>query len=646
MTNSTHENASDARERYQSRIEQIDERRAAIEKIDAKFGFVRVILFFLAITTGLFAAFADVGMWVGIAGILAFVAFLVVVVLNEPYRDKLEEIKQQRGVIRRLCSRVDRNWEKLDSKKSTEQLAAVPLTEEQKDLCDDLDLLGRVSLFHFVSMAATTPGIRTLAQWLAGTAEETAATERAQAVRSLAPLRDQRIRFYTLAREIGGSSGDPDEFVRWAGDKPWLKSRMWLMTWANLSLLVAAVMVIAIVGSALGILPPVSAKIAGLGLVGLATVNMILTSVMLGPANAIFSVAMSSRQSVANYQELFGAAENLPESESGESGMLAQIRSAILDGDHSARAGMADLQSIAKAGSMRQSALTFFPYVVFQAFGLWDVRVLKRLEAWQARYANDVQRWFTALGELEALMSVAAIADEYPEWTFPIWAPASDQVVSAKSVGHPLLPDDARVCNDVNVGPPGTILLVTGSNMSGKSTMLRSLGLNISLAGIGAPVCASEFRIPSVTMATSIRVRDNLGEGVSFYMAELKRLKSVVDQARQVANNSEVVLLFLLDEILQGTNSRERQIAVVKVLQHLMDSNSIGAISTHDLELADEPKLQSVSTTVHFRETIRPDADGNEQMTFDYQMRQGVSPTTNALRLLEMVGLGGEADDS
>jgi DNA mismatch repair ATPase MutS len=281
-----------------------------------------------------------------------------------------------------------------------------------------------------------------------------------------------------------------------------------------------------------------------------------------------------------------------------------------------------------------------------QGLTLWDVRVLRRLENWQAEYASEVPGWFDALGELESLISVASVRDEYPSWSQPEWVSASDSpAIAATAIGHPLLADDARVCNNVQVGPPGTILLVTGSNMSGKSTMLRSIGLNVALAAVGAPVCAKNFCLPSTELATSIRVSDNVAEGVSFYMAELKRLKSVVDHAREMSRTNDRVCLFLLDEILQGTNSRERQIAVVQVLRHLMDYKSIGAISTHDLELADEPELQSVGHAVHFRETIRPDASGNEQMTFDYMMREGVSPTTNALRLLEMVGLGEEADE-
>ena len=248
-------------------------------------------------------------------------------------------------------------------------------------------------------------------------------------------------------------------------------------------------------------------------------------------------------------------------------------------------------------------------------------------------------------GSSESLISIAALRDEYPDWCQPEWVDASDpRRLQATAIGHPLLPDQARVCNDVSVGPPGTILLVTGSNMSGKSTMLRSIGLNTALAAIGAPVCAKAFHLPSLELATSIRVSDDVSQGVSFYMAELKRLKSVVDHAREMSALEDRTCLFLLDEILQGTNSRERQIAVVQVLRHLMDDGAIGAISTHDLELADEPELVSVATVVHFRETIRPDAEGNEQMTFDYKMREGVSPTTNALRLLQMVGLGEQRD--
>ncbi|NNE00124.1 MAG: DNA mismatch repair protein [Pirellulaceae bacterium] len=627
-------------QQYRAHLDSIEAKRDELKATDAKYGTIRVVLFFLALMIALFWAFADVGSSMGYVAFAAFAGFFVAVVLNEPIRDQIDQLQRSTAVVRRLIARLQRDWDRLATPQLTERLESVQLPEHQQAVADDLDLLGRASLFHLISMAATMPGIRTLAHWLADQADATAATERATAIEALAPRREQRMRFYALAREVGQSTGDPDQFVDWASRERWLDTRRWLLTWANVSAVVSVALVIGLLGSALGVLPAVLVKPSGIGLIALAGFNLILTSAMLGPAHQIFSIAMANRQAVGNYQELFAAAEWLPEQNGAGDGCLSRIRREILTDERSASRGMVEMQRVATAGGLRQSAATFLLYLPLQAFGLWDVRVLRSLEHWQGEYGPHVADWFAALGELEALLSLAALRDEYPQWTTPIWKELpSEQIVKATAIGHPLLSDSARVCNDVSVGPPGTILLVTGSNMSGKSTMLRSIGLNVALAGTGAPVCAAHFELPSVELATSIRVRDNLSEGVSFYMAELQRLKSVVDQARHLAVVPDRVVLFLLDEILQGTNSRERQIAVVQVLQHLMDSHAIGAISTHDLELADEPELQSIATAVHFRETIRPDAEGNEQMTFDYKMRHGVSPTTNALRLLEMVGL-------
>jgi DNA mismatch repair ATPase MutS len=208
----------------------------------------------------------------------------------------------------------------------------------------------------------------------------------------------------------------------------------------------------------------------------------------------------------------------------------------------------------------------------------------------------------------------------------------------AVDLGHPLLSDAERVGNDVAVGPPGTFLLVTGSNMSGKSTLLRSLGVNVVLAQAGGPVAARSLSLPPVTLGTSILVEDSLASGVSFFLAELQRIRSIVDQA-ETARQEGRTLLYLLDEILRGTNSAERQIAVREILLRLLAAGAIGAISTHDLALADLPELAQVAHTVHFRESFE-DREGETAMTFDYRLREGVAPTTNALKLLAMVGLG------
>jgi DNA mismatch repair ATPase MutS len=273
-------------------------------------------------------------------------------------------------------------------------------------------------------------------------------------------------------------------------------------------------------------------------------------------------------------------------------------------------------------------------WLPIQAVTLWDLHVLRRLEIWQRDAGREVRAWFDAVGELEALAALAALHHDHPRWCFPELV--DDPRVIAEDLGHPLLPPASCVANDVSLGPPGTFLLVTGSNMSGKSTLLRAIGANAVLAHAGGPVCASRMQLPLLILGTSFRVQDSLADGVSYFMAELRRLKEVVDRAASVEDDR--VLLFLLDEILLGTNVAERQIAVQQVLGQLVEHRALGAVATHDLSLADAEGLAERCQPIHFTETFFRDDDG-PQMTFDYRARAGVSPTTNALKLLELVGL-------
>ena len=263
--------------------------------------------------------------------------------------------------------------------------------------------------------------------------------------------------------------------------------------------------------------------------------------------------------------------------------------------------------------------------------------MLAILETWKQRYGSQVRSWFTALGEYEALGSLAALHHDDPAWSFPTMVPAG-KPVQARGLGHPLLTDDSRVANDVEIGNPQCCLLVTGSNMSGKSTLLRSIGLNLSLAQMGSPVCATYWESPPLRVMTSMRVSDSLDQGVSFYFAELQRLKEIVDTVRGNVAPAQPQVLFLLDEILQGTNSRERHIAVQQVVTHLLKEGAMGAVSTHDLDLAQIEPLRSACHAVHFRETIEKPETGL-RMDFDYRLRNGIATTTNALQLLEIVGL-------
>ncbi|MGH8639938.1 MAG: MutS-related protein, partial [Burkholderiales bacterium] len=239
------------------------------------------------------------------------------------------------------------------------------------------------------------------------------------------------------------------------------------------------------------------------------------------------------------------------------------------------------------------------------------------------------------LGELDALSAFAHVKADNPSWAMARIT-ETGKGFDAQNLGHPLISDDRRVGNDVAVGPPGTVLLITGSNMSGKSTLLRSIGLNTVLAQAGAPVCATSLDAPPVDLETSIRVQDSLEQGLSYFMAALARLKGVVDRVDRAARAGRGrMVMYLLDEILQGTNTAERALAVRGVTRHLLEAGAIGVMTTHDLAMAAEEPLKTAARLAHFTEIV--DAFGG--MTFDYRLRPGLATSRNALRLMQLIGI-------
>jgi hypothetical protein len=644
---------------YAGELKAVEEQRNSLRALDKSLNLARAVLFFggilllaLGWASGDGAPTGARLLWWG--GWLVLAGFFAVVTVHEGHRRRIEALRNRRSVLRRLVARRERRWDRLNVWKVPRGIIEANGVEAG-GVADDLDLFGSGSLMQLVSMAYTGPGLRTLAAWLTGAAIADSASARSVAARSLVRDRAGRLRFYELARVAAGSAAEPDAFADWASGQLWLQRRQWLRIWAFVApislvvLFLVGTFVVPIGTITSGNAAGAAAEPATGGADGLnwaaglllaaipVLINLGLTVWTSGPVHAIFAKAVHRRGDIDGYAEMFAAGERLP----SDPKLIGDIRDHLVGDRGGAATGMRRLGRLANLVAMRRGGISYILFTILQLICLWDIHLLAKLEAWQQQHGGAVRQWFDALGQLEALQSLAALYDDYPQWAVPTWVPADAQaVVRGKQVAHPLLKDEVRVANDVTIGPRGSLLLVTGSNMSGKSTMLRSMGLNVVLAGAGAPVCAEAFSLPSIELATSIRVRDSVKEGVSFYMAELHRLRDVVQHAKRLAPTGDRVVLYLLDEILQGTNSRERSVAVVRVLRHLLDSGAIGAISTHDLELAEDTALTSVSHVVHFRETIDTDPSGAETMRFDYRMREGVTPTTNALRLLELVGLG------
>jgi DNA mismatch repair ATPase MutS len=328
---------------------------------------------------------------------------------------------------------------------------------------------------------------------------------------------------------------------------------------------------------------------------------------------------------VASHMALMRQAETLQP----QAARLTFLRAQLADGN--AGAALVRLERILTWSEVRHNSVL---YPIVQLLLLYDVHLAGALERWQSEHGARVRAWFAALGEIEAVAALATLAYENPAWVFPRFA--DELRVSARGLAHPLIPYARRVANDVEVGPPSSFLLVTGSNLAGKTTLIRALGANTVLANAGAPVCAEFFSLPQLRVQTSMHIHDVLEDGLSLFSAELRRIRSIVDAAR---TPGQPAVLYLLDELLRGTNAEERRVAIATILRHLLKAGAIGAITTHDLALASESSLERAAVAVHFTEHFEPGDDG-PIMRFDYRLRPGPATSSNALALLRIMGLG------
>ncbi len=623
-------------ERYRSRVESLDESIKVQEQQAQCLATSRVLLAVPGIGLLLFWMLekrAPWGTWQ--CGVLLIFGFLVIATWHENILWAIDLLRTHRSAFRRLIARCERDWKNLQPLEPELECSAF-----QSDLARDIDLFGDRSLFRWMSMATTTKGAQTIARWMTQYASNDQIIERQAAVKELVSLVTWREQFLLLAYGYRAGASNPEKMVKWGQGENYFQSHRFVSIASIIGpILVVSGVFLVVVG--------VSIEHASLPLVGFITglcgaaLNLLITIGALGHIHDIFVSIGGANRELQSLAALISSIETLPAS----STLLSQVKSQFQKDGISATTALGRLKRIMAFAGLQRDPLFFLPYLVLQITILWDIRVLARLEKWKAIFGDRCQTWIEAIGILEALNSASMIADEYPGWCYPIWIPqetASQKVEASRlrihGLGHPLLNDSARVINDCNMDKRKPILLITGSNMAGKSTMLRAIGINSVLARMGAVVCAASWESPNCELASSIRVQDSLQDGVSFFMAELVRLRDVVGTARRLNQENQRTLLVLLDEILQGTNSRERQIAVETVLEQLVELNCIVMISTHDLELAQNESIQRQAQVVHFREFFES-VDGKEVMRFDYKMRPGVTPTTNALKLLELVGL-------
>jgi hypothetical protein len=553
--------------------------------------------------------------------LLPLVAFIALVVVHDRVIRSRKRAEGGAAFYTRGLARIDGTWAGLGD-------AGTDLADEHHPYAADFDLFGRGSLFELISIAVTRAGRARLASWLKKPSlSDTEIASRQAAVLELRENIQLREDLAVAATEVKRDL-ESAELDGWAAMPPLVlggAERAAAIVIPIVTLVLFALTIPSLIGRLIGWSHP-EAHIGGFA-------NMPTWPLVL----AVFaSVAMARRLAprvapVVNTVEraepalalLSGLLARI-ETETFRTPRLAELTLRLRGADAKASAEIERLRRLVALLDARRNQF----FALFAIILLWTPHVALAIDRWRVRSGAHIGEWIDAVGELEALASLASFAFEHSSFAMPEIEPQG-LLFDARALGHPLIPADRRVMNDIRLDDTLRLLVVSGSNMSGKSTMMRSIGIAAVLAMAGGPVCARSLRIAPTAVGASIRIHDSLQENASRFYAEILRIRQVLDLSKRGP------LLFLLDEILAGTNSHDRRIGAEAIVRGLVQREAIGLVSTHDLALAQIAEtLAPRAANVHFEDHIE---DG--RVVFDYTMRPGVVTKSNALALMRSVGI-------
>ena len=489
---------------------------------------------------------------------------------------------------------------------------------------NDLDLFGEASLFELLSSARTRIGEDTLAAWMKAPAEPAIVRARQQAVVELAPRTDLREDLAVLGETLrtGVNAG---ALAVWGERPPKLATStvpawIWVLSGAGALAMVGAVAWLMAFLELLQISPGRLTAIRVYVLLTYAVCQAVLWRFRASRAGILGDV-----DEAAHDLGLLTNVVGRLEAEQFSAERLATLRTQLnVEGLPASRR----IARLHKLTDLVDSRDNFFVRLIGPLL-LWDLHLIFAIERWRRSSGPALRQWLAAVGEMEALSSLAAYHYEHPADVFPdvIEGPPAFE---AEELGHPLLAEAVMVRNDVRIAGDLRVLIVSGSNMSGKSTLLRTVGINAVLALAGAPVRARRMRLSTLEIGASIRIQDSLQSGVSRFYAEITRLGLIMRRADETSR-----VLFLIDELLHGTNSHDRRIGAEAIVRGLVERGAIGLVTTHDLALASvATAMGSRGANVHFQDVLE-----NGRLRFDYRMRPGVVEHSNALALMRSVGL-------
>ena len=584
---------------YNRSLQHNRDRLAVQLKWDRYLGYAKVALGLLIVFFLAWFLHKLHGIWPLLTAMAAFV------VLAIEHERRLQQIRDLKAVIahyERGIARLGDCWAGTGESGDGFMDASHPYAR-------DLDLFGKGSIFELLCTFRTRAGEETLAHWLLNPAPPAEIRARQSAVQELKPRTRFRERLFTAGNRVRLGL-HPDLLVAWGEENSPLPSE-WLPALATV------LTVLWLASVVYGIL-----RDFYLPLLFLSAVNLIVNRILM----IRLSTSAEAVEAAAVDLDLLVEVLRILEHEQFASPRLANLQSSLKAGGISPSAAVKRLDRIVHYLAQRENLLL---RVGLDALLFYTAQWMIRVDAWKRQFGPAIRGWLAAVGEFEALAALSGYAFEHPGDAWPEFD-VDGACFQADSFAHPLIPEGRAVRNDLQLGDGLQLIVLSGPNMSGKSTFVRGIGVNAVLAQCGAPVRARRLRMSPLAVGASICVLDSLQGGVSRFYAEIKRLKLISDAAQ-----GPVPVLFLLDELLSGTNSHDRLAGTRLVVEALVRHGAIGLVTTHDLALAQIPESMNGSAeNLHFEDQLN-----NEELTFDFKLKPGVVHTSNALKLMQSIGL-------
>ncbi len=592
---------------YQERKLKFHQTYTQLKQQYNRLAIIRLIFFFGAIFLLIFLW--STSLWVG--GIATFFLPVIFGIFIKRHQRILKEAR-----LNNFLSIINHKEEQAQDHKFQQFPDGSEFIDPLHPYAGDLDIFGPNSFFQYCNRTSSFSGKSRLAFDLQQPFEKEEILLRQEAIKELIPQIDWRQNFQALGKEHEAESQNLRLLAEWLNIAPFVSNNLLFKT-------------------SLYFVPPF--VILGVSLLLIYTTWQIAILPLALPAYLLWKTrkrvdeAHLRTAKAADFLSTYSSLMDTIENHSFSCRKLKEIQRAFAKDKVIASKAIKSLSYTISQLNVRFNVFA----ILLNLTGLWDLQWTYKLEKWQQQHGTATKEWFGKLAELDALISLATLAYNHPSWTFPAFT--KELHLESKALGHPLIALNKRVSNDLNMPIAGHIKLITGSNMAGKSTFLRTVGLNIVLACSGAPVCAEKLSLPILYVYTSMRTQDALHESTSSFYAELKRLRFIIEavEAHRLSPDQNLPVFFLLDEILKGTNSRDRHTGAKALIQQLIKEKGSGLIATHDLELG---ALEAHSNN-HIENLCMEVEVQGDQLIFDYKIKKGVSKSFNATNLMKQMGI-------